>query len=192
MTNLGKIMYTSQESETPRWYAIYTHPKQHERAESNLKAWRVETFNPKSRQIRSKNSNSPQYIVKQLFPRYLFARFDAATLSHKICFTRGVHSVVSFGGKPAPVDDGVISLLRSKISEDGYIRLEDDLKNGDNVVVQSGPLSDFSGVFERNLTDDTRVLILLTNISYQARVVLEREQVRKVPLQEKRSAAMSH
>ena len=182
-------MYTPQEFGTHRWYAIYTHPKQHERAESNLNAWRVETFNPKSKQILSKNPNSPKYIVKQLFPRYLFARFDAATQSHKICFTRGVHSVVSFGGKPAPIDDDAISLLRSRISEDGYIHLEDEFKNGDNVVVQGGPLSNFAGVFERNLTDDRRVLILLTNISYQARVVLEREQVRKLPLQEKRSAA---
>ncbi|HVQ37097.1 MAG TPA: transcription termination/antitermination NusG family protein [Pyrinomonadaceae bacterium] len=179
-------MYSLQE--VPRWYAIYTHPNQHERAESNLKAWRVETFNPKSRRILSKNSNSPKYSVKQLFPRYLFARFDA-TLSHKICFTRGVHSVVSCDGKPAPIDDVVISLLRSRISEDGYIRWEDELKSGDNVIVEGGPLSNFMGVFERNLADAKRVLILLTTVSYQVRVVLEREQVRKLPLQERRSAA---
>jgi hypothetical protein len=49
-----------------------------------------------------------------------------------------------------------------------------------------------AGVFERNLTDERRVLILLTNINYQVRVVLEREQVRKAPLQEKRRAATSH
>jgi transcriptional antiterminator RfaH len=185
-------MHIPQASETHRWYAIYTHPKQHERAESNLKAWRVETFNPKSKQILSKNPNSPKCVVKQLFPRYLFARFDAATFSHKICFTRGVHSIVSCGDKPAPVDDDVIALLQSRLSEDGYVQWEDEFKNGDNVVVQGGPLAEMAGVFERNLTDERRVLILLTNINYQVRVVLEREQVRKAPLQEKRRAATSH
>lgn len=48
---------------------------------------------------------------KPLFPGYIFARFDAATMSHNISYARGVHSIVGVGDRPAPVDDAVISLV---------------------------------------------------------------------------------
>ncbi|HEV2707915.1 MAG TPA: transcription termination/antitermination NusG family protein, partial [Pyrinomonadaceae bacterium] len=79
-------------TETPQWYAIYTHAKQEERAESNLRAWRVETFNPKAKEIRKRNSNPNGFVTTQLFPRYIFARFVAQNLLHKVSYTRGVHS----------------------------------------------------------------------------------------------------
>jgi len=35
-----------------RWYVIYTHPKQEERVDKNLRAWQVETFFPKIKERR--------------------------------------------------------------------------------------------------------------------------------------------
>ena len=39
-------------ADIPFWYAIHTHPKQENRAESNLQAWNVETFIPRIRDCR--------------------------------------------------------------------------------------------------------------------------------------------
>lgn len=165
----------------PSWYALHTKPRQEDRAESNLKAWQVDTFAPK---IKERHCNpytgKPTYLIKPLFPGYIFARFVVEDLLYKIRFTRGVNSVVSTGNSPSPVDDEIIQIIRSREGPDGLIALGEELRHGDKVVVRGGPLRDFMGIFEGNYKDDERVSILLTTVSYQTRLVLERAAVRKV------------
>ena len=55
-------------------------------------------------------------------------------LLHKVWFTRGVESVVSFGGTPSPVDDDVIEFFRTRADKDGFIKVGEELKPGDRVV----------------------------------------------------------
>ena len=103
-------------ADVPRWYAIHTNSKQEERANSNLRAWGVETLNPllKERTV-NQYTGKPSYVVKALFPRYIFAQFVARDLLHKVCFTRGVYNVVSFGDHPSPVDDEIIDYIQMRI-----------------------------------------------------------------------------
>jgi transcriptional antiterminator RfaH len=166
--------------ETPRWYAIHTKPKEEERATSNLLSWRVETFTPRIKERRvNRGTGKTTSLIKPLFPRYIFARFDASKMLHKIYYTRGVHSVVSFGDSPVPVDDEAIAFIQSRVEKDGFIKFDDDLMPGDEVMIKDGPLKGFNGVFSRTVKDTDRVMILLKNVSYQASIVLDREQVRK-------------
>jgi transcriptional antiterminator RfaH len=159
------------------WYAIHTHPKQEERAESNLKAWLVETFSPRYRQRRyNQYTSQPSQLIKPLFPRYIFARFVASELLHKVRFTRGVHSVVSFGKEPIPVDD---ELIQARRSEDGFIRIGEELKAGDHVMIKAGHFKGFTGIFERSMKDADRVMIMLQTVGYQPHVVVEKEHVMK-------------
>lgn len=161
-----------------QWFVIQAKPKQEDRANSNLKAWMVETFTPRLRERGcNKYTGEPSYITKHLFPRYIFARFDANNSLHKIHFTRGVHRVVSYGNKPAPVDDQIIDAIRSRVAADGYVKLNGDLQPGDEIMINNGPLRNFIGVFDRKINDTNRVMILLTTVSYQAHIVIERELV---------------
>lgn len=155
------------------WYAIHTHAKQEGRAESNLLAWNVETFLPRYQsQRRHEFRKEPVYTAKPLFPGYIFAHFDAEAMSHNIRYTRGVHSIVSVGDWPAPVDDAVISMIMSRRGEDGFIRLGNEIKPGDDVIVRDGPFGGFEGVFERRMKDTERVMIMLKTVTYPFRVVL--------------------
>lgn len=164
-----------------RWYAINTHPKQEDRANENLMAWNVETFSPKVKKILpNPYARVPVYVGRSLFPRYIFARFDVNTMLRKIWFTRGVRSVVSFGGVPAQVDDEIITLIQSKVAENGFVEVGEKLKTGDRVMIEDGPLKSLVGIFERDVKDSDRVLILLTAISYQGNAIIEREHVRRV------------
>ncbi len=164
-----------------RWYAIYTNPKQEERASSNLEAWGVRTFSPRLREgRRNQFTGAMTYVGKPMFPRYIFAQFDAAELLHKIWYTRGVDSVLSFGGNPVSIDDEIIALLQARVGEDGYVGLGEQFKPGDKVIITDGPLKNFAGVFERNLKDSERVMVLLTAISYQGRLCVEKDLVKKV------------
>ncbi len=164
-----------------RWYVIQTQRKQEQRAEDNLRAWMVETFYPKLKEARyNRYTGQRADIIKPLFPSYIFARFKARALLHKIHFTRGVSKVVNFGSGPASVDDEVLSLLKENLEQDGYIRFQNELKKGDKVVVNDGPLKDFSGIFEREMPASQRVSILLSTANYQGHLVVDRRFVAKV------------
>jgi transcriptional antiterminator RfaH len=164
-----------------RWYAIHTNAGQEGRADSNLIAWGVETFAPKLRESRHNQYTGDQtHIIKSLFPRYIFAKFKVDILLHKVRFTRGVHNVVSFGDRPTPVDDEVIAIIKSRILKDGFVRIGEELSLGDQVMVKDGPLSGVIGMLEKKTRGADRVTILLTTVSYQSRVIIERELVKKV------------
>lgn len=160
----------------PQWYVVHTNPKQEDRADSNLRCWGVETLHPKLRTRRvNEFTGALTYLTKPLFPRYIFAKFNARKQLAKISFTRGVHHVVSFGGQPTSVEDEIIEIISARIDESGFVKIGDELKQGDRVVIKAGPLRDFEGVFESELNDSERISVLLTTISYQGRVVVSRD-----------------
>ena len=163
------------------WYAIYANPKQEVRAESNLNAWGIETYLPKIRKSNSnKNNNRCAWSIKPLFPRYFFARFSFNTMGHKIRYTRGIRDIVGFGDLPAPVDNEIIALIRSRHNELGYIKLEDTISPGDEIVVMDGIFKGIHGIFERNVSDSDRVMILLKAIQFQAHIIVDRGILNKV------------
>lgn len=163
------------------WYAIRTKPKQEARVESNLRAWRLETFAPWLKESRpNQTSHSASHSIRPLFPQYLFARFELESLYQKVRFTRGVHSIVSFGDSPAIVEDSIISLIQSRAGKDGYIHIIDDLRADDSVLITDGHFKSICGIFERRMSDSDRVMILLQTLHYQAHVIVERSAVRKL------------
>ncbi|MEP7341569.1 MAG: transcription termination/antitermination NusG family protein [Acidobacteriota bacterium] len=165
--------------DNPCWYVIHTHPKQESRAESNLKAWNVETFFPRiSDCYFNEFTGKPTYLTKPLFSRYIFARFELNSSLHKVRFTRGVHSVVCTGIAPAPVDDKVIEIIAAQVDEAGFVRIGDDLEPGAKVLIQAGPFKGLTGVFERKTSDADRVKILLDSVCFQAHLEVERMYVK--------------
>jgi len=162
------------------WYAIHTRPNQETRASENLRAWLVETFSPKIKIRRSNHLKRAAHVISHLYPSYIFARFEAASLLHKIQFTRGVNRVVSFGTVPTPVDDRIIEIIKAQTNHDGFVHIGEKLKYGDKVIVEDGPFRDFTGTFESEMNESERVRILLTTIGYQAHIQLDRDAVKKV------------
>lgn len=172
----------SEKSESKQWYAIYTKLNQEERANSNLKAWQVETFSPLLKERHYAHFlGKYTYQIKPLFARYIFARFNLELLLNKVKFTRGVDGVVSYGETPSPVDDQIISLIQSQVGGDGCIQVKEDLDVGDTVVIKGGPFENFIGVLKENLKDAERVRILLTTVNYQSHVIVEKDLVKKLP-----------
>jgi len=172
-------MSASQMENGRQWYAIHTHPKQEERAESNLKAWQVETFAPWRRGRQVRRSAQPAYTHLPLFPGYIFARFNVQQLLHKIRYTRGVHSIVSVGVQPAVVDDDLIALMQARRSDEGYIQMSGELQRGDEVIIKEGVFKGFVGVFERHMKDSDRVMVLLKTVTHRAQVIVSLDCLEK-------------
>lgn len=165
--------------EDRQWYVVHTNSKQEERANSNLIAWGVETLYAKLKARRHNEfTGVPTYITQPLFPRYLFAKFKREQLS-KILFTRGVHDVVCFGDGPACVSEEIIEVIRGRIDQNGFVKLNNDLKPGDRVVISAGPLKNLIGVFEREVKGSERIMILLTAIGYQGHLEVDRNLIKR-------------
>ena len=165
------------------WYVIRTKPHQEERADSNLRAWGIETFSP---WLRARHYNSLSrgltYSIKPLFPRYIFARFNAELMYHKIRFTRGINNVIGFGGIPTIVDDSIIEILKARIGTDGFVKIGEDFKLGDEVVIRDGLLKNFVGIFERDVNNSNRVRILLKTVSYHNHIIISRDVIEHIKL----------
>ncbi len=162
------------------WYAIHTHRREENRVFLNLHAWGIETCCPKLKNIRTHTfTDRAVSVIRHMFPCYVFARFDAETMLHKVRFTRGVRNVVSLGNVPARVDDEVIDLLRSRMSEDGLITLQEEFNDGDEVYLKAGPFNGFIGVFNSKMKDSDRVMILLTTVNFEGRLIIDKKMIAK-------------
>jgi transcriptional antiterminator RfaH len=164
-------------AEGHRWYVLQTKPRQESRAEANLRSWGIETLAPKLRERRRSRDGEPSYRATPLFPNYLFARFDAGTHAAKVRLTRGVHRLVGFGECATAVDDAIVGLIKSRMSEDGLVR-PPELAPGDQVEIVDGPLRSLVGVFERHLSARDRVIVLLATLGCPVRVELAGTAIR--------------
>jgi transcriptional antiterminator RfaH len=162
-----------------RWYVIHTKPRQEDRADSNLRAWNIEIFNPKRRESYcNSHTGKLAYQVKPLFPRYIFAQFPDDMLQ-KIRFTRGVYRIVSAGDSPTPVDEEIIRLIRSQTSEQGFVRMGEKFCTGDKVTIHDGVLKNLNAIFIEEMNDRERVMLLLMAVNYQAHIVVQKGLIKK-------------
>jgi transcriptional antiterminator RfaH len=161
-------------SET-NWYAIHTKPTREDSAAMSIRRMGLEVLLPKMEQEK-KVYGRPHRVIKPLFPGYLFARFRPSNYLHMINYARGVRQVVTGCGMPVVVEGRIIQAIQARIGNEGYVRLEiaEQLKPGDRVQIKEGPLRGWKGIFDRELSDRERVLILLDMIEYQAHVSVEK------------------
>jgi transcriptional antiterminator RfaH len=161
------------------WYAVHTKPRQESIAQSSLQREGVETFYPK---LRRKKTIRRKYrwVSGPLFPSYIFARFDLSKSWRLVKYATGVTNIVSFGGKPAAVEQSIIDAIVVHCIEDVVTLPPPELRPGDLVEIQEGPLRGLRGVFERELSDSERVVILLQSIAAAARVEVSRAQLEKL------------
>ena len=160
------------------WYAVSTKPLQEKLAAQNMRRLGVETFLPQLKRNKSVLGKR-RTVIGPLFPGYLFARFDMDTHYRAVNYTRGVRKVVTFGSVPAKVDDEMIESVKEKLV-DGCLNMQPpSFTPGQSVLIQEGPLQGLEAIFEREMDDQQRVVLLLKALSYQARVVVELEHVAK-------------
>ena len=134
---------------------------------------------PRIKEQRSRESNS-KAKVKHLFPRYIFAQFTLETGLHKVNYTRGVCGVVRFGDKPCPIDDVIIETIQAQIGQEGFITMDNKFFNGDRIMIQGGPFMSMQGTVEREMSDSDRLVVLLSSVSYQGRLMIEKALCKKV------------
>jgi transcriptional antiterminator RfaH len=158
------------------WHAVKCKPHQERVAESHLKRAGIITFYPQIKEPKIVRRRR-QICITPLFPGYLFAQFSVAHDYRTVIYCRGVRGVVSFGPTPAVVDEELIQAIKDRLCS-GYVTIpEAAFRPGQVVRIQEGPLRGMEAVFERQMPGDQRAVLLLRAISYQAKVVVDLEDI---------------
>jgi transcriptional antiterminator RfaH len=158
-----------------QWFAIQARTGAETVAELNLRDLPIDTLLPLGRRSVHHATRMPRMVLRPLFPGYFFARFCAAVSLRAVMYSRGVLRVVGGGGRPWPVDDAIIADIRERIGSDGCVELaERPFGPGDSVRITVGPLAGWCGIFDSELSDAQRVVILIETLQ-QGRVVVRRD-----------------
>jgi transcription antitermination factor NusG len=156
-----------------KWFVLNTKPKKEHQVERLFIEGGIQIYFPK-------------YIleakVKPFFPGYGFIYFDFPAQYQLVRYTRGVKRIVGNEAGPIPIETEVIDQIKTREVK-GYIELNKFGRYpgiGDEIEVMEGPLKGLRGIFQRELTDRERVLILLNYVSYQGQLIIEKRKLKKV------------
>lgn len=155
------------------WYVVQTHPNAEAKAASHLERQGFSVYLPRYLK-RRRHARKIQTVQAALFPRYLFVNIDLQSQRWRsIQSTIGVSRLVTNGEIPAPVPAPVISGLRDREDERGFIAMAQgpSFVPGDKVRVSGGAFAEALGLFE-GASDRDRVAILLDLLGRKVRVML--------------------
>jgi transcriptional antiterminator RfaH len=165
--------------DTRLWYVIQTKPAGEHRVETNLLNQEIEVFLPLHETYQFTQGKMTRR-VKPLFSSYLFGKLDLQLHFYKAKYTRGVNRILGNGEGPTPIAERVVEAIREKMGEDKIIKLEEEWKEGDLVQVTSGPFKELTGIFQKKMSDQGRVRILLSLIGVEVPVQISKWQIKKV------------
>ena len=157
-----------------RWYVVQTQVNSEAKAAQNLLRQGYEIYLPRYLK-RRRHARKVDFVAKPLFPRYLFVAIDMATQRWRsIQSTFGVSHLVTNGDEPATVPDGVVSALKAREDDRGFVGMEAKpaFALGDKVRVLAGAFMDSAGLFD-GMGDHDRVAILLDMLGRKVRVHLD-------------------
>ena len=161
------------------WYVIQTKPKKEGEATNYLSAKGVEIFSPLIETFSMRNGRVGKEL-KPLFPGYIFGNFDLEQNYPLVRWAKGVKSVLGFGGYPTSISEEVVEIIKERTDTQGIVRVKHHFNTNDVVRIKAGPLKDLLGIFERWMSDNERVRILLNLIGYQPAVEIHYSMIEKV------------
>lgn len=155
------------------WFVINTRPKKEFQVE---KLFREAGFNYYNPVYQHENRTKP------FFPGYGFLFFEFPAQYQLAKYTRGVKRVVGNREGPIPLPVEIIQEIKAR-EVNGYVEfakhgLEPEV--GDEIEVVEGALKGLKGVFQKEVGDKERVLILLSYVSYQGQLLIEKKKLKKV------------
>lgn len=184
------------------WYIVRSVGKTDQHALDWLKRFNVETYYPKTIQLRpvarkflsSSQRRSGMEILRPaispLFPRYIFARLDLGRHGwHEIFRTAAIGGMVCDGNLPVLINETLFAKIKGR-EVDGAIQATVTTRAlfeiGDEVEVTDGPFAGFPGIVERGLDSaitelapDDRIKVAVTLFGRAVPVELDVWQVSK-------------
>jgi transcriptional antiterminator RfaH len=161
-----------------RWYAVFTQPHGETKAVQHLSRQGYLVYLPRYR-ARVSHARRCQTVLRPLFPRYLFAGIDRASMRWRpILSTLGVADVVRAGDEPATVPSKIVATIRAREEAGDFDRFnpQHSLRLGEFVRVTAGAFEDMVGTLVE-LREKDRIVVLLEWLGRSVRAQLAAEAV---------------
>jgi transcriptional antiterminator RfaH len=160
------------------WYAVYTQPHCETKAVDHLLRQGYAAYLPRYR-TRVSHARRRRTVLRPLFPRYLFAGIDRASMRWRpILSTFGVVDVIRAGDEPAAVPSQVVETIRAREEAGDFDQLDlrPSLRLGEFVRVTAGAFQDAVGMLVE-LRDQDRIVVLLEWLGRAVRAEFRAEAI---------------
>ena len=172
---LNKLLEISQSLPQLPWYALRVKGRHEKSVAKALRDQGYAEFLPLYTST-SQWSDRVRVVEVPLFPGYLFCRFDWQE-PLPVLRTPGVIDVVKLGRLPHAVDEGEIAALHIAVSSGLLLQPWPFLKEGQQVVIQEGPLRNVEG-YLAEIRGDRKLILSITLLQRSVAVCVERAWVR--------------
>jgi transcription antitermination factor NusG len=129
------------------WFALRVRSNFEKKSAESLRHQGFEQFLPTYRR-RSHRLDRVIWVEQPLFSGYVFCRFDPNNWL-PVLQTPGVVQAVSFGGRPAPVEQGEIESIMRLVHSGLPLFPQLFLHVGQKVLIRRGPLAGVEGILEQ-------------------------------------------
>jgi transcription antitermination factor NusG len=164
-----------------QWYLLRSKPNKDEALWRELLARSYDVFYP---QLHVRPVNPRSRKVRPYFPGYLFINIDLPVVGFSaLAWIPHSHGLVFFDKEPALVPDALIADLRRHIEAVNAAGGErpDGMKQGEAVLIQTGPFTGYEAIFDARLAGSERVRVLLKLLNnYQVPLELPTIQIKRI------------
>jgi len=159
-----------------KWYVARSLPRQEARAQFQLLRQGFSVFLPRVMKT-IRHARKLRTAPTPVFPSYMFVALDLERERWRsVNGTSGIASLIMQGEVPLPVPPGVVESLLDLMDEDGLVRFDRNLREGQSVRVVAGPFADAIGVLERSDANG-RVHVLLDIMNGKVSTYLDRSSL---------------
>jgi len=156
-----------------RWYVVRSLPRQETRAEFQVVNQGFRVFLPRISKT-ARHARRLRTVHSAIFPTYMFVILNLGRDRWRsINGTFGVGSLIMAGETPQPVPFGIVEQLLDYVDDQGFVRFDRNLREGQSVRVTSGPFVNAIGCLER-LDANGRVRVLLDIMGGKVPALLDR------------------
>jgi transcriptional antiterminator RfaH len=162
-------------------YAVYTQPHAEPKALEHLLRQGYCAYLPRFR-TKVSHARRRQTVLRPLFPRYIFAGIDRATMPWRpILSTVGVSHIVGTCEELTPVPMEIVAAIREQERSGAFDRFDcrQTLRLGELLRVTAGAFEDMVGRLVE-LRDQDRVVLLLEMLGRTVRAQFRAEVVEAV------------
>ena len=159
--------------DTAQWFAAYTCPRHEKLVARYMTSSGIDCLLPLYRSVR-RWKDRRKTLDLPLFPGYVFLQISLRDRL-RVLEAPGVVNIVSFNGRPAPIPDSEVEVLRRGFGTDG-VRPHPFIKVGRKVRVRTGPMTGLEGVLVRK-KDRCRLVLSINLIQRAVCVEVDEEAV---------------
>ena len=137
----------------------------------------VSVFSPRIRVAKPSGRIQPAFATEALFPGYVFARFRYPHDARYVASTPGVLGLVSFGGTPPTVADGIIEHLSQEVLREANSQAAPLFAEGSWVRIVAGCFQGSEGRVLQVNPASTRISILLNLLGQEIQISMPGDQL---------------